>query len=140
MSPTQKSKNKIGLPLAEIHGKLAVAKAVNDDDYRSLNSMLRPGTHLIDLQFSLEGTLKKGEPFHQRFPAKVNPWKLLAKALNKLNATTIDALVRETLESDPLDEANAVKLAAEQAIERLVETTEQEVTGRLTAALVLKLL
>lgn len=134
-----KHKTKIGLPLSEIHGKLAVHKAVKDDDYKTLNSLLSPGTHSIDVSCSIEGELKKGKPFTQRFPAKVNPWSLVAKLMGKVNATTLEAVVRESLEVNE-DEAEAVKATAQQAIERLVASTEQEVSGKLTANLVLRLL
>ena len=137
--PKTKTKNKIGLPLAEIHGKLAVHKAVSDDTYKELNGLLQPGVHQVHQAFLVEGTLKKGSPFLQRFPAKVNQWALIARLMSKLNAATLESVVAESLEVGEQEEL-ATKAIVQAAIERLVASTEQEVGGKLNAALVLKLL
>lgn len=114
--------------------KVATAKAVSDADYKLLSAELPPGVTPVHCTIEIVGTLKKGNPFMQKFPNAANPWAILAKALSKLNTASIESLVRESLEVNPTETA-AVKQAAEEAIERLVAATEREVSGRVVAHL-----
>ncbi len=118
--------------------KVATAKAVSADDYKLLSAELPPGVTPVNFTIQIAGTLKKGNPYMQRFPIAASPWAILARALSKLNTTTIEALVRESLEVNA-EETAAVKQAAEEAIEKLVAATEREVSGRVLAHLQLAL-
>lgn len=111
--------------------KLATAKSIDDKTFKALSETLEPGIITVDSTIRIVGGLKKGAPFKKRVSAAANPWKLLAKALSKLNQTSIEALVRESLEASD-DETSAVKQAAEDAIERIVAATEREMSGALT--------
>lgn len=113
---------------------LAIAKAVDDKVYRHLSSDLEPGVYPIDVKVHLQGGLRKGEPYRQRMAAAANPWALLRVALNKLNTTTLEALVKEALSEDPHETA-VTKAAVEEAVQRLVDSTEREVSGRLTGTI-----
>lgn len=119
--------------------KIATAKSVAEKDYRDLSALLVPGQHLIDCRVHLRGVLKKGEAFRTKVPAAANPWKILALALSKLNQTTIDSVVRDALEV-PDEEAEAVKAAASEAIEKIVASTERESSGRITGNVIWSLL
>ena len=57
-----------------------------------------------------------------------DPWKLLAVAMNKLNKTTIAALVREASDVDTDD----IKAEAAAAIEAISETTWRPCKGKVT--------
>lgn len=119
--------------------KIATAKAVAHPEYQSLSALLPSGQHLIDVRVHLQGALKKGEPFMTKVPAAANPWKLLARALSKLNQASIESIVREALETTD-EESDAVKTAASEAIERIVAGTERESQGRITGNVIWSLL
>lgn len=114
--------------------KIATAKAIADKDYKTLAESLAPGIHVVDTTVRLVGTLKKGEPFETAVAAAANPWRLLAKALSKLNSATIESLVRESLEVSD-EEESAVKDEAKKAIESIVASTTRKQTGRITGQL-----
>jgi hypothetical protein len=123
----------------ETAAKVATAKAIDDKSYKLLTLDLPQGITLIDTRVRLVGTLKKSAPYMQRIAAAADPWALLARALSKLNSATIDSLVEESLAVDG-EEKQAIKDAAEAAIERIRAATEREVPGRVTAALQWELL
>ena len=110
---------------------VATKKAIKDETFRRLSEELAPGQHLVDCSVRLRGVLKKGNPFRTKVPAAANPWRLLAKALSKLNSCTIESIVRESMEISD-EETEAVKDEAAKAIEQIVASTERESTGRLT--------
>jgi hypothetical protein len=114
--------------------KIATANAIADKELKALSAGLAPGIYTVDSTVRIYGTLKKGEPFTTRVAAAVPVWKLLAKALSKLNSATVDALVREALDGGD-DEADAVKAQAERALADLVASTERTSSGRLTSQL-----
>lgn len=115
--------------------KLATHKAVSDADYKVLNHDLSPGTYEVSSVIRIVGALKKGEDYEGKIAAKADPWKLLGLALNKLNAVSIDALVRDSLAVGD-EEAEAIKAKAQLAIEQIVAITKTTCTGKLSAALV----
>lgn len=114
--------------------KLATAKAVAEKDFKLLAEQLSEGTTPVRCQILLEGALKKGAPFEQAVAAAVDPWKLLRRALSKLNGATLEALVEEATSVND-DEAEETKLAAKKAIERLIAGQKRLMPGRLTAAI-----
>ena len=119
--------------------KIATHKVVKDDVYRELSAELEAGQHIVDCSVRLRGALKKGLPFRTKVPAAANPWRLLAVALSKLNAATIDTIVQESLGKGD-EETAAIKEAAEQAIQKIVAATERETSGRITEEVVLEVL
>lgn len=119
--------------------KIAVHKAVKEEVYKSLSEQLEVGQHIVDCRVQLRGALKKGNPFKTKVPAAANPWRLLAVALSKLNQTSVDAVVRESLAMGE-EQTTAVKKAAEDAITRIVAATERESSGRITGEVILEIL
>ena len=115
--------------------KIATAKAIKDTDFKLLSEQLAPGIYVVDTVIHLTGTVKKGEPFETAVAAAANPWRLLAKALSKLNSATIESLVRESLEVSD-EEETEVKDQAKKAIEALVAKTPRTQSGRITGQLV----
>lgn len=115
--------------------KIATAKAIKDTDFKVLSEQLAPGIYVVDTVVRLTGTVKKGEPFETAVAAAANPWRLLAKALSKLNSATIESLVRESLEVSE-EEESAIKEEAKKAIEALVAKTTRTQSGRITGQLV----
>lgn len=115
--------------------KMATAKAVSDKELKPLSESLPTGLYQIDTTVRVYGTLKKGDPYTQRLAAKADPWKLLGLALNKLNAASIDAVVREALESTNEDLGPAIKVEVDRAIRKVVADTETTIAGRVTAQL-----
>lgn len=115
--------------------KIATTKAISEKDYKPLAEGLKPGLYQIDSTVRVYGTLKKGEPYTQRLAAKADPWKLLGLALNKLNATSIDAVVREALENTNEELGPAIKSEVDRALRQIVADTETEMSGRVMAQL-----
>lgn len=112
---------------------LATAKAVDDKTYRLFSDELEPGLYPIDCRIRLVGALKKGNPYQQRVVAAADPWAILAKAMSKLNSTTLEALVHESLDISG-EEATAVKAAATAAMQRIKDATERTLSGKLNGA------
>ena len=119
--------------------EIAIHKAIPAKDYKVLTPLLPVGVTPVDFQTRIIGTLKRGEPYEKTVAAKINPWKLLAKALSKLNSATIDSIVRDSLSVSD-DEAGAVKGVAEKAIKEMIAATSTEMPGNVTASLIVELL
>lgn len=119
--------------------RLATAKAIDDKLTKELSSDLEPGVYTVDFKVRLVGGLKKGSPYSQRIAAAADPWALLAKALSKLNSATIESLVQESLAVDG-EESSAVKAAANEALQRIKDATERQVSGKLTSSVAWELL
>jgi len=115
--------------------KLATAKAVAEKELKLVIGEVAPGDYPVDVTVRIVGGLKKGAPYRQRVAAAANPWRLLGLALSKLNASSVEALVREAVEA-PLEAVDdeAIKQRAKDAIETMVAATEREIEGRITAA------
>lgn len=116
------------LPVVALH------KAVPDPQFKEASPLVLPGNHQVDCRVHIVGSIKKGEPYEQKVVAKVSPWALLARAMNKLNNATIESLVQESLSVDDA-EAEAIKDAATEAIERLKAATKTTLTGKITTIL-----
>lgn len=114
--------------------KVATAKAISDKEFKSLSSEMAPGIYVVNSLVQIQGTIKKGEPFETTVAAAANPWKLLTKALSKLNNTTIAALVRESLNTSE-EEEETVKVEVQRAIDEIVGATKRTSSGRITGQL-----
>lgn len=119
--------------------KIAAHKVINQKTFAKMSPNIAIGVLPINVAVSLTGALKKGEPYTKRVAAKANPWKLLAKALSKLNQTTIDSLVAESIAVSD-DECTAIAEKANQAIAQIVATTETQMAGNITSTLNLEVL
>jgi hypothetical protein len=118
---------------------IALHKAISEKDYKILTPLMPAGVLPVDFTTRILGTIKRGKPFERTVAAKINPWKLLAKALSKLNTATIDSIVRDSL-SVTDDEMDAVKGEADRAIKKMIAATSTEVPGNITASLIVELL
>lgn len=118
---------------------IATHKAVDDKVYKALSVLLPKGVTPIDTTIRIVGGLKKGDPYEQRIPQKANPWALLAKALSKLNAASVESLVQEALAVSD-EEASAIKDTAQEALDRISDATVVTISGRVTATLALEVL
>ena len=114
--------------------EIAAHKVINPKRFSKLSPNLDPGITPIDMSIRIVGALKRGDPYQKRNAAKANPWKLLAKALSKLNQTTIDSLVAESIAVSE-DESSAVQKKAHDAIARIVAETETDMPGNVTSTL-----
>ena len=119
--------------------KIVAHKVINPKTFSQLTVGLERGVTPVDMRLHVAGAVKRGNPYSKRVASKINPWKLLAKALSKLNQTTVDALVVESLNVSDV-EHKAVAEKAQQAIDRLVAATETEMPGNVTATLNLEVL
>lgn len=123
----------------ETIAKIATAKAVDDKTFKQLSSELPEGVITLDKTIRLVGGIKKGPDYTQRMAAAANPWKIAALALSKLNAATIESIVRESLEVDD-ETASAVKAQADEALQRIKDATERRCSGKITSTIQWELL
>lgn len=87
--------------------------------------------HLIEFSISGKGVLKKGEDYEQVISFGLPYDKIIAVLLSKLNGVTIEAVVREALESD-LDETEVKKRATE-ALTAIKGKGRRNCSGKVTA-------
>ena len=131
---TIKTKTQIVLPTAELVARMATSKVIPDTEFKALSAQCAPGKYAVDCIVRIQGGLTKGEPYQQRVAAAVDTWKVIGLLLNKLNGATIAAVIAEALGPDY--DGKELKAAAEDAIERLVASTERECSGKVTGSLV----
>lgn len=95
---------------------------------------IEPGEYDIDMTVRVQGSLSVGEDYSQEIVAKADPWALLAVALDKLNGTTVEALVRD---SGEIAKAEVVKVKEQTkaAMEALKGRTETDCKGKVQASL-----
>jgi hypothetical protein len=118
--------------------QIAAHKVINQKTFSKLAPEVPAGVIPIDVCIRLFGAIKKGDPYQKRVSAKANPWKLLAKALSKLNQVTIDSIVSESI-SVSEDESKAVAEKAQQAIAKIVAETQTQMEGNITSTINLQL-
>lgn len=129
-----KTQTQIVLPTAELVARMATSKVIPDTEFKALSAQCVPGKYPVDCFVHIQGGLTKGEPYNQRVAAAVDTWKVIGLLLNKLNGATIEAVVEEALATD--FDGTDLKVAAEQAVMRLVASTERECSGKVTGSLV----
>lgn len=122
------------IPTAELVARIATTKAIDDKAYKELSTQLGEGSYPVDARIRIAGGIKKGKPYEQTVPAAANPWKLLAVAFSKLNAATVESIVQSSIGVAD-GEAEVVKAAAQEAIERITAGTVRTISGRVTASL-----
>lgn len=113
---------------------MATHKAVSAESFRGISENVEPGDYPIDFTVRITGSIRKGQPYSQTNAAAANPWKALAVALSKLNAKTAEAVIRESLTISDAD-AKRLKAEADELIQKLVEPTREERSGKVTAIL-----
>lgn len=93
------------------------------------------GTHMVEetVTLRISGEVKVGEDYKQKLVAKADPWLLLSVALSKLNGVTVEALVREAVNTDLSDEK--IKDKADEAIAAIKEITWSDCKGKVTKKL-----
>ena len=126
MNVTEASNIVRTLALAERAAVASLVKASNSD--------LEPGSYPVDVTIRIRATVTKAPDEVARQPQKVNVWNLLALVANKVNQTTLDACIREAIEThqsgDDLDPE--VKKYVEDAFERLGTATTSLRSGKTT--------
>jgi len=102
---------------------------------KKLSRELPDGTaEEVDIIVRVKGTVKKGHSSDKIVTASVPVWKLLALALDKVNESTLEALVKQAIAGD-IDESK-VKDRVNDAIDRLKLTAKKHTSGSITANLV----
>ena len=117
---------------------LALALSKVDVLDKEMRAGILAGRYRGTASVSLEWDLKVGESYEATIVAKADPWSLLALALSKLNAVTVDALVRECL-AGPID-AKATKEAADAAIAAIKAPTKTLCSGKTSGAVTVNLI
>lgn len=114
----------LGLALCKLFGEKEVTKA---------RAMIRAGKYEIDEIIHVKGNLSVGEDYETTSVQKLNPWTLFLIAMNKLNGTTIEAIVDEAcakLDAGETPELADFKAKTEKAAEKLLKRATTTAKGR----------
>ena len=111
-----------------------LAKHVLTKELKVDRDSITPGEYQIDeiLMFHVKGNVKVGEDFEAKVPNKIDTWKLLAVAFNKLNGVTLDLILSEYMANGLDDQAKELKDVIQTKIEALKESTKQTNKGKIT--------
>lgn len=112
--------------LTEIE-RAAIAKAA------SMPKGLPAGKHEVDILVHIKGYINKGEDYESSVYQSIPFDQLFAVAMSKLNAVTIESIVREAL-ADEVD-SSIVKDSVKDAIAKLTEASTKTCSGKTTAKL-----
>ncbi len=113
--------------------KVALSKAVSKDEVSEASAKLAPGDHAVDAVLRIIGTIRKGEDYYQIQHMRCDTWAILAVALSKLNAVTMESIIEEALKA-PQEMVEDVKTRANAIIEKY-KTSKQDdkpTTGKVT--------
>lgn len=88
--------------------------------------------HEVSFTITAKGVVKKGEDYEQVISFGLPYDKIIAVLLSKLNGVTIEAVVREALESD-LDDTE-IKARASKALETIKGKGKRNCSGKLTSS------
>jgi len=119
--------------------KVAISKAVREAAYSAAVKEIEVGTHPLNVDVRLQGTITRGEDYEQQIVEKADPWGLLAVALSKLNGVTIESLVREVT-GETEAKVTEIKEAAKKAMEVVKGKTMTSCNGKVTASLTVEVI
>ena len=110
----------------------ALSKVIEADTLSKVRDQYEDGNVEINktVKIKVHGTISVGKSAETEQVTKLCTWKLIAVCFNKLNAATIDSIVREALAMDE-KESKALKDKASAAIRELAGTTKQTRAGGL---------
>ena len=113
---------------------VAVSKCFSPDDVKEASQALEAGEYPIDETLRIVGTIKKGQDFYQVQHMRCDTWAILAVALSKLNAVTMESIINEAI-SAPEEMVEDIKKRVKNVLESYkAEKNEKEplTTGRVT--------
>lgn len=114
---------------------IALNKSFDDSDLKLARPKISVGEHHLDFNVHFEGKIKVGANYYQRIVNKIDTWKLLKVALNKLNNVTLQTVIEEAENiSDP--ETTEFKNKVNKVIKELKAETEVECYGKITGDIV----
>lgn len=92
------------------------------------------GRHDFDFQIRVQGHMDVREDYTSRIVAKAQPWTLLMLLADKVNANTLNALVRQAAEIDKNDpRIEEFKARVNEAMQEIKAPTETECKGSVKA-------
>jgi len=109
---------------------LAIAKAVASKEVKAVRDKVIPGKYTGSVTVKIAYGLNVGEDYDSMVAASV-PWqKICGVLLSKLNAVTIESVIREVLQNG----ADTAELdrEARDAVQRLMEPAKKRCKGRVT--------
>ena len=119
---------------------VAAAKAIKSKVASEASKHITPGTKTVEIVLRIFGSITKGEDYEQPITGKLPKDWMLAYLLDRVNAATVDAMLREIPTPEDRSEAtetlmDGLKPSTAAVLDGLRETTVRDCTGKVTTSL-----